>query len=291
VLSPSDPTIDQNKFTFCVDGGNCVVDGVNGSTTGQVTVSSGQHSLSIAAGTGTSLANYVSPIQWTGDCSPQTGTSVVLTVGQGDNKSCTVTLVENPVQAPPSYELVAWRWQQANVTANSTTTWISRENQSPSVFVPGGYGVLRMRVCCENDQCTPQQLSVEVSDNGVSYVALANDGTGSTRLRLGQNGGVPPTMPRVATNCPTGESGLTMPSGNSCQGNAGVYQRINDNLASGPLTSVELLQDKCTDIAVALKLQGSVSVGESAFARPVGLSVPCTTNCPKVITTVGSATD
>ena len=78
------PANDPGTFGLQIDGQTKATGG-NGTTTGQVELSSGAHSVAEVAAAGTNLANYVSSIG--GDCLADG--SVALAAGE--NKTCTIT--------------------------------------------------------------------------------------------------------------------------------------------------------------------------------------------------------
>jgi hypothetical protein len=101
------PTSDTGKFNLQIDGLTKATNVGNNGTTGPVAVNVGAHTVSETAGTGTSLANYVTTIG--GDCNAD-GT---ITLALAENKTCTITnarrgtiIVEkqtNPNAAPGSF--------------------------------------------------------------------------------------------------------------------------------------------------------------------------------------------
>lgn len=78
------PATDGGKFNLLIDGVIKTADAGNGGTTDPLLVASGNHTVSVAAGIGTSMANYVSVIG--GDCAA----SGLVAINPGDNKTCTV---------------------------------------------------------------------------------------------------------------------------------------------------------------------------------------------------------
>lgn len=81
------PSNDTGKFNLRIDG---TIDGTDvacGGTTGAVIVTTGSHTASETAGTGTNLSDYTSLIS--GDCNANGTTKTALVVG--DNKVCTIT--------------------------------------------------------------------------------------------------------------------------------------------------------------------------------------------------------
>ena len=91
IVKATVPTTDLGKFNLQIDSVTKKADAGNGDTTGFVIVSAGSHTVSEAAGTGTSLANYDSSISCTNGASG-TGTSLSTgTLAYGDTVTCTIT--------------------------------------------------------------------------------------------------------------------------------------------------------------------------------------------------------
>jgi hypothetical protein len=91
VLSPSS---DPGRFNLLIDGTIEASNVGNGGTTGVETVVTGTYIVSETAGTGTSLADYTTTYSWSrngGAPTPGSGTSVSITVNDGDTIVCTFT--------------------------------------------------------------------------------------------------------------------------------------------------------------------------------------------------------
>jgi uncharacterized repeat protein (TIGR01451 family) len=85
------PTYDPGRFNLKIDGTTHASNVGNNGTTGQVTVSTGNHTVAETAGTSTNLSLYVPRIECT-DGSASYGTSLSgIHVGLGDNVTCTIT--------------------------------------------------------------------------------------------------------------------------------------------------------------------------------------------------------
>jgi uncharacterized repeat protein (TIGR01451 family) len=105
-----DPSTDAGKFNLRIDGATAGTGANvgNGGSTGAVSVSSGNHTVSETAGTGTNLSNYTSVIS--GDCN----SLGVVNVPAGASKSCTITntrntgtvVVHKDVQGPNGEDVV-----------------------------------------------------------------------------------------------------------------------------------------------------------------------------------------
>jgi hypothetical protein len=86
----TNPTTDMGLFNLQIDGTTYGAEQGNGGTTGAVTVTTGPHTVSELAGSGTTLSDYAAQIS--GDCALD-GT---VTLAAGDNKVCTITNTKKP---------------------------------------------------------------------------------------------------------------------------------------------------------------------------------------------------
>jgi hypothetical protein len=87
------PAGDTGKFNLLVDGAVKKADAGDGGTTGDVTVSSGSHTVGESAGTGTSLADYSGSTSCVDTAHPNDppDTDGSLQVDKGDQWACTIT--------------------------------------------------------------------------------------------------------------------------------------------------------------------------------------------------------
>jgi hypothetical protein len=96
------PPADPGLFNLRIDGTTYAANAACGGATGQVVLSTGAHTVSETAGTGTSLSNYDTVIS--GDCAANGS----ITLAAGENKTCTITntrkqtVTVNKVCLPPA---------------------------------------------------------------------------------------------------------------------------------------------------------------------------------------------
>jgi hypothetical protein len=86
ISNSSDPA----KFNLRIDGVTYAANVGDGGTTGAVTVTTGNHTVSETAGTGANLSNYQARIACS-DGSAAYGTSLQVTITTGEQLTCTIT--------------------------------------------------------------------------------------------------------------------------------------------------------------------------------------------------------
>ncbi len=97
VVKATVPTSDPGKFDLKINGTTLADDVGNGGDTGFTEVSPGQVTVSETAGTGTSLASYVSKVECdSGKGSAEPGTSHSFSVAYGEKVTCTITNAGKP---------------------------------------------------------------------------------------------------------------------------------------------------------------------------------------------------
>ena len=97
VVKALEPTSDQGKFNLQINGTTQAADVGNGGDTGFKEVAAGQQvTVGEIAGTGTSLANYVSSVSCDSDKGGSSTTSHSFTANFGDKVTCTITNQRKP---------------------------------------------------------------------------------------------------------------------------------------------------------------------------------------------------
>jgi len=175
------PGTDTGKFNLQIDGTTKAADVSNGGTTGQVQVSTGSHTVSEVAGTGTSLSQYTTVIS--GDCAPD-GT---VTLADGDNKVCTITntriptLTVNKVVVPVTdtgkFNLqIDGATKAADVSNGGTTGQVQVSTGSHTVGEIAGAGTnLSLYTAVISGDCAPVgTVALAAGDNKVCIITNTN---------------------------------------------------------------------------------------------------------------------
>ena len=115
VLAPSS---DPGLFNLQIDGSTAGTgaDVGDAGTTGAITVSSGSHDVGAAGGTGTNIADYTATVSCSASSGPVVVTGGSVSVADGENVVCTVTLTPNPV--------VTTTTSTTSTTTSTTTTTV-----------------------------------------------------------------------------------------------------------------------------------------------------------------------
>jgi hypothetical protein len=204
------PATDTGLFNLLVDGapwgGAAGTDVPCGGSTGSIQTTTGSHTVSESAGTGTNLGNYTSTID--GDCAP----SGLIALALGDLATCTITNVRNT--APPPATLTVHKLcnpasdpGQFEIQTNTLVigTLGCGESVGPVPLAPGPYKVSEVGVPPTSNADYTSTLTGDCSTSGLLVLASgqAADCTfTNTRIPL------PPATLRVDKVCvPAGDPG------------------------------------------------------------------------------------
>ena len=159
------PSADSGKFNLKIDSTIYATDVGNGGSTGAQIVSIGSHTVSEAAGAGTSLSDYVTVIS--GNCA----TDGTVSLAAGDNKTCTITntrkgtiIIEkqtDPDQTAGSFtftgDAAGTISDGGQITVSNLVpgTYTSTENNPSPTFA------LTSIVCDDGSSVTPSTVNVE----------------------------------------------------------------------------------------------------------------------------------